>query len=250
MTTLSIPNSLFGQDARNNEVEDIIRSYAQDHGIKDAIAGVLGTVGSWVIPGAGFAALGASLYHQLKHIYPSLIHDIASVYQKSFDNSGKLITNYTIAEGALQGIVTLLADELTEDLLLDLVMDHLPAVVLSWIPFAGGMVAAGLDYYIAHKLTWQLGTAVSIYFLNGEEWIRSAKETRDIAKKFVNNDTDVDLGQVARQVPEVLNKQLAAVRHFVRMLRKKTSNLNEIRNDLLEEGLPPYLIEAVLNEQN
>jgi hypothetical protein len=141
------------------------------------------------------------------------------------------------------------------------------------VPVIGGAVGAALDYVIATHMTWQVGTAVSLYYQNGDKWLANQKQTMELSKKMcgpmsvgadelkevgkelfrtrkideafkIKHTPRVDLNDI-RKVPSVSQNLLANARQIAIMLKSVTSN-DKVRDVMKERGIPIDLIDIVL----
>jgi len=69
----------------------------------------------------------------------------------------------------------------------------------SFIPIVGSVVAAGLDYVIATKMTDRVGKMLSIYFQNGCKWRGNQHDTYNDAKNLTGS-----LNDIRREMPDVV----------------------------------------------
>ena len=240
--------SLYSLEDRNRLAEQKIVRYVTGHAAADIGIGILGTF----IPGAGLAAIGASVLLQVP-VYQQLAWDLGYIYSVTPDVNTKAI----VAGGVCIGSAGMIAAEFTTEFFSEIAGDILReagfAAVSSAIPFIGGIVAAGLDAAIAATMTWRVGTMVSIYYQNGQRWVGSRKDTYEAASSMVGglspeNTGRVRLDGIPGRVAEVSENQVQAALVVVRMIRTASPRATEadIRAALVAERLPRAAIDEAI----
>lgn len=239
--------SLFNLSERNRQAEQVIRDYARGHAAADVGIGIIGTI----IPGAGLAALIASIVGQAPLVYQPMARKLAAIYSASPDKMTDRIIIETAVIGGLGDLVAELASEFMAEIAGELVSEAGLGAFASFIPGVGGIIAAGLDATIAAPLTWRVGTMVAIYYQNGE-WIENRHVTYNRAKKMVGGlspatDNRVKLDDIPINNQEVLDKQMAVVKELVTMMLSVSAGREQIRTALLQRQMPQKLIDLALS---
>ena len=234
---------------RNRIAERVIGGYAKKHAAMDVAIGLAGFI---PIPGAAFAALGAAIMAQGPAIYRPMAAELSAVY-----NAVPALVDDVVKEGlALNAAVDMggeIVADLLSEILTEVITEAIPGGVLTFVPFIGGIVGAGLDAVIGATLTWRVGTMISIYHQNGGQWIGNRRATYERAKRMVGRlspqpTNRVNLDEVADSNPEVKRYQMNTVRSLVEMLLTVTKDLNSVRQALNQRNIPADLIETILRE--
>jgi len=255
----AIPTAFFHSNARNRLANQVINNYAAGHAAIDVIIGAAGLL----VPGGGVAAMLASLAAQAPIIYSPMVKSLARIYSAEPDQFTRgLVTAATITGGAFdigsEVLAEALSTEFGQEFLLSILHEIWPELgvgtLLSFIPFAGGFIAAGLDATLAATLTWRVGITTILYFLNGEEWIGGSKtNTLKHAKRVIGvmspktNDR-VNLNSLPNTVPEAKRKALAGLQQQIKVLKRANSSISksEIRAIFIAEGIDASLVDEAL----
>ncbi|HWS84602.1 MAG TPA: hypothetical protein VN207_10125, partial [Ktedonobacteraceae bacterium] len=253
-----IPNGLFHATTRNQLAEQIISNYAADHTIMDVVIGAVGLL----FPGGGIAAMVASIAAQAPVIYLPMVKELAKVYSASPDRfTSGVVTKATIIGGLAdvgsEVVQEYLATEFGQEFLLELLHEMLPELgigaLLALLPVAGGIISAGLDATIAATLTWRVGVTTVLYFLYGEEWLGSKKQTYDQAKALVGPlspkmENRVRLDSILQQVPQIKEKAIRGLSQKIYFMKKANPSISKdaMLSTFQEEGIPNDLIEEAL----
>jgi uncharacterized protein (DUF697 family) len=214
--------------------------------------------------GLAIPALIAAIAAQSPLIYQPLARELAGIYNSDVDQTAKGIIRENLAFTSAADIANEFGTEFVASIAYELITEAGLGAVAGFIPFVGGLIGAALDYVIATTMTWRVGTMVAIYYQNGGKWIGDRKQTFELAKqmtgsvKFGLNDlvsrfTDtnagprmtVELNSIPTAVPAVFESQVRALRPLVDMLLK-VSTSDFVRTELRSRGIPPSLIDAVL----
>jgi hypothetical protein len=141
-------------------------------------------------------------------------------------------------------ILTIGADfggEFISQIAADMIADVGIGAAATFIPFIGAVVAAGLDYAIATKMTNRVGQMVSIYFQNGIAWQGSQRETYDIAKGLSG-----DLDDIRKDVPSVMGSLLKNIQPMIEIMRSGNMTIDQMRDALLSQGIPKDVVDQAL----
>jgi hypothetical protein len=204
--------ALFNLKERNRIAQGIIRDYAVGHAKADVGIGILGTV----IPGAGMAALLASIAVQGPLVYQPMAKRLAAVYSVSPDEVTEQLVSNAVFVGGIADVASELASEFMMEIASELLQEAGLGAAISWIPIFGGVVAAGLDVVIAATLTWRVGTMISIYHQNGGRWVEDRHATYELAHKLVGSlspatSNRVRLDNISSKIPEVQDRQVSYI---------------------------------------
>lgn len=255
----AIPTAFFHSDARNRLANQVINNYATGHATMDVIIGAAGLL----VPGGGVAAMLVSLAAQAPVIYNPMVKSLARIYSATPDQfTTGLVTSTTIAGSAFDVGDEILAEALStefgQEFLLSILHEIWPELgvgtLLSFIPFAGGFIAAGLDATLAATLTWRVGITTILYFMNGEEWVGGSKaNTLQKAKQVIGvmspkTNNRVNLNDLANSVPETKKKALAGIKQQINVLKRANNTISksEIRHILTSEGVNASLVDEAL----
>jgi hypothetical protein len=161
--------------ARIAAINSIVERYSKRHMKMDVAIGVAG-----IVPGLATASIIGAIAVQGPLVYQPMVREIGKVFEAGFGEPDRRIA----AEGNLLGATYDLAAEFGVSFLKEstreLITEHGIALGLSWIPFVGGIVAAGLDVVIARKMTRLVGAMAVLYYENERAWLGSRKKTRAI----------------------------------------------------------------------
>ncbi|MBV9691055.1 MAG: hypothetical protein JO202_15260 [Ktedonobacteraceae bacterium] len=255
----AIPTAFFHSDARNRLANQVINNYAAGHALMDVVIGAAGLL----VPGGGVAAMLASLAAQAPVIYSPMVRSLARIYSATPDQFTRgIVTAATIVGAAVdigdEVLAEALSSEFGQEFLLSILHEIWPELgvgtLLSFIPFAGGFIAAGLDATLAATLTWRVGITTILYFMNNEEWVGGSKaNTLRQAKQIVGvmspkTHNRVDLSSLANRVPEVKRKALTGIKQQINVLKRANSTISksEIREILTSEGVDAALVDEAL----
>jgi hypothetical protein len=227
----------------------VIGDYARGHAIADVGIGILGSI----IPGAGLAALIASIAAQAPLVYQPMARKLAEVYSAAPDAVTNRLVTETAIVGGLADLGAELATEFMAEIAAELLQEAGLGALASGIPLIGGLVAAGLDATIAATLTWRVGTMVSIYHQNGDSWVKDRHTTYERAKRMVGGlspgtDDRVKLDEIPFKNKEVLDKQLLVVKSIIDMMLTVNANRDQIKTALRQKQIPEALIELALKQ--
>ena len=248
---------------RNEAAEEIISTTARSHATIDAISGTIGSIVP--IPGAGVVVLAGQLLHQMTHIYPDMIEQLAYVYRAEPDRITKRkMSGATVREAIGDGlgleVVNHLKHEFGQqffsDIGTDLAVENAPGLLASSIPVVGALFSGGLDALIAATLTWRVGTMVSIYFQNGDFIRGHRKSTYDLVKKQLVKRSPATSrpGTLAkvRDIPEVRQNMVAKVRVIAKAMLQANPDRALVKKILVDTGpdgstgFPPDVVDEAL----
>ncbi|TFF40368.1 hypothetical protein [Mucilaginibacter psychrotolerans] len=234
-------DTVFGLEERNRIVQDIINDFIKVHGCTDAAIGIIGLA----LPGAGIPGLIISIGMQATVFYPPMVRKIAAVYLAPSDELTKALDEALIETLPLNVIADLASyfgshffKEMTKDILREYSLTLLGAL----IPFVGGAICAGLDYYIAKKMTNRIGRMVALYFQNDCQWIGNQKLTYQYVKKMPD-----DLNEIRKKSPEARRSLIKNLWPSIRMMRKNNMTEEQIISALASENVPKDLIREALD---
>lgn len=226
---------VFDLEKRNRIAEAIVQKYVRLHGATDVGVGLIG-----LIPGAGVPALMAAIAIQGPLIYQPLARKLARVYLAAPENlesaQDDIVSTATI-ETAVFDLAANFGAEFLKEIAGELLSELGLGTAMTLIPFVGAIVAAGLDYAIATRMTNRVGRMVSIFFQNGGRWVESKHDTYEIAKNV-----ECDLNGVRAKVGVVRESLLRNVRVLVELMRTGMEP-NQIREALRSKRIPSDLIE-------
>lgn len=246
---------------KNSQAEQIVRNYAAKHAAMDIGVGLVS-----LIPGAGIPAIIGSIALQSKVIYKPMAQDLARAYLRETDSYtdrlGHIASGTTVAlEFGQEFAVEFLAEQAQE-----LLMEAGLGAVATFIPFAGAVVGATLDYLIAQMMTWRVGTMTAIYFQNGGEWIGERKRTMEIAKRLTGGlhvsagemmssagrervkakDVRVDFDQIPSEVPQVKQSSVRSILTLIKGFANKLPR-QSVRASLMEMELPAIIVDEAMD---
>jgi hypothetical protein len=126
---------------------------------------------------------------------------------------------------------------------------------ISLVPILGGFISTGLDLVIAISMTWRVGTMVSMYYQNGQQWPGgSRRQTYQRAKDFTGglstkNAGRVDLNDIAKRDNAVNDYTAEKLSQFVETILKVApdtadSKLHEL---LREKKIPKELANKAID---
>lgn len=248
---------------RNRRAAHVIQSYAVGHAALDVAIGVGGFL---PIPGAGPAAIAASLLAQVP-VYRSMVRELAAVYELPLDN---VVRRYEVGGIAADSAMTVAADAgalACQEFLLGefsvgffteiaptLLGESALGAAFSLIPVVGGFATIGLDVAIAATMTWRVGTMVSTYYQNGRRWVDgNRKRTYDASRDMTGGlsptiEGRVDLDEVRNRVPEVNEAHVAGALRYIERLRRRVPGVSSesVREDLQESNFPDDVIDEAI----
>lgn len=250
-------NTLSQLKLRNETARQTIKKYSDRHALMDVAIGSAGFFGMAV------PALIAAIAAQAPVIYQPLARELEKVYNAHADEETRAIIIENVVIGGIADIAGEFSTEFLASIATDLLTEAGLGGAAAFIPFVGGVVGAALDYIIATAMTWRVGTMVSIYYQNGGNWVKTRKHTfelatemtggikfglADLASRFTSSnrpDMDVDLNQIPRRIPEVLETQVRNLRPVIQMLMQLGGSA-KVREMLVARGVPPLVIDAAL----
>ena len=248
---------LYNVSDKNARAQQIIKDYAARHALMDIGVGAIS-----LLPGAGVPAIIGSIALQNQVIYKPMARDLAAVYLRETDSCtdrlGDIASVTTVGlEFAQEFALEFLAEQAQE-----LILDAGLGALATFIPYAGAIIGASLDYLIAQMLTWSVGTMTSIYFQNGAEWIGSRKETLEIAKQLTGGlhvsarelmskrarakDFRVDFDEIPKRVPQVMDSSIRTVLPLLKGFADKLPR-PVVRESLIAMGLSAIIVDAALH---
>jgi hypothetical protein len=226
-------------DERNQIAQRTIERYKLKHGMMDVGVGVVG-----LLPGAGLPALVAAIAMQSPVIYQPLAKELAQIYLASPRDLDSARSNIVYPGAEWDIILSIGADfggEFIAQIATEMLADVSIGAAATFIPFVGAFVAAGLDYMIATKMTNRVGQMVAIYFQNGVEWASTQHQTYEAAKNLRGG-----LNDIRREMPQVRASLRKNIRPMIEMMRSGGMTEQQIRKALLEQGVPPDLVDEAL----
>jgi uncharacterized protein (DUF697 family) len=244
---LNQPTCVFGLEDRNRRAKEIITKYAKMHAAMDVGIGLTALI---PIPGAATAAVIAAILAQAPLVYKPMTAELATVYSATVTAEATRLSHNAIAIGTATDIAAEIGSEFLREIAGELIGEAAVGLGASALPFIGALFAAGVDAAVSATLTWRVGTMVSLYFQNGEEWLRTRKDTYHVAKEFVGgysprveNRSNLDgLGRI----PVIQRKQLDFVLNLIDMLRATTATREQIRTALKNKSVPEHLVQEAL----
>ena len=265
---------LYHLQDRNDEAKKIITEYAMKHATMDVS---LGIAGSW-IPGAPLFITAGSVLAAAQVIYKPMVIKLGAIYSSSPDHiTDQYIADATIMT-AVGDFAAQFGAEFLAEIAREIMQEVGIGIIPTFIPGISAIAAPLLDVIIAVTITWRIGTMTSLYFQNGESWIGDRKTTfehaKDITKIYIPNlynifrdaydeishggnmqsvksnfmntvsediGRKVDLNGLTKDVPEILQKQIDAIKPMMQMLRKHL-NFQQIKEELISHGIDEKLI--------
>ena len=173
---------------RNALARKTIGRYAWKHVKQDALIDLGGIVGGFFVPGAGYAALGASVVAGLP-VYQGLARDLSFIYQAPRDlivnrlNVDHLVLDAGLTVGV--GAAALVGQEFLLEIAAEVLHEIGLSSLTSFIPVVGGVAAAGLGVAIAATMTWRIGAMTVLYYQFGGKWINDRPTTWERGKAWV-----------------------------------------------------------------
>lgn len=149
------------------------------------------------------------------------------------------------------------AQEFMSEIFSELMHEIGVGFVVSAIPIIGGFAAIGLDAALAATMTWRVGTMVSIYYQNGQRWVKDRHSTYEIGKGLVGGLSPIiaerfDLNSIRNRVPEVNETQVRELLRFVWKLHDRVSKKgftledDDIRDSFKDQKIPKDLLDEVI----
>lgn len=263
MGAMIVPNSLFALEERNKLATAVIKKYARRHAWTDVIMGLL----SSVVPGGGILASAASIAIQAQAFYKPMVRELAEIYSASPDDVTNGVIGAATGVGAVtEFLVNEFGTEFMQEIVVDIVQDLGLSMGLSWIPVIGKLLGAGADAAVATALTWAVGSMAVVYFLNGEQFFGSRKETYLICKKIdlqATEDPDgVSLNDLPWKIPQLLESMVTQLLRYIAstraqlvlnfllsllsLTRPKPLSAEEIHRVLEPNHVPARLVDEVV----
>ena len=234
---------------RNRLAHKVITDYANGHAAGDVAVGVVGTI----IPGMALPAMITVIALQAPLVYKPMAQKLAAIYTAQPDE----ITAGFVNESARIGAGADVAVELGREFFLHIAPELLSEVglggLVTAIPFIGGLLGAGIDAMVAATLTWRVGTMVSMYHQHGDRWLGGSQNaTYHRAKDHVGGysattEGRVDLNDLPHRNKEIMDKHLATIDLFVKMLLPTGADKGVIRQILLNQNIPASLVDIALS---
>ena len=231
-----------GLRKRNRFAQELIDSYATKHALMDIGVGFAG-----LVPGLAIPAMITSVGMQVPVIYKPLAKELAYIYLaepralRSISSISSL-SPYLVSEGLLQYAVYIGQEfgvEFIKEIAGELIAEVGAGTIAStFIPVFGAVAAAGLDYYIANKMTRCVGRMVAIYFQNHMRWNIDRQATFETAKNFDGSLDDL------RRIPYVEDSLARNVRMDIENMRSVEVDDSKIRANLRDREVPEDVIEA------
>jgi hypothetical protein len=249
--TLNLGNYSFPE--RNGFAKATIQKYATQHAATDAAIGLAGFL---PVPGAAPATIVASLAIQIP-IYKSLARDLSRIYEAPLDEVTSVMLNNALWLSSGAKMTADMAGEFGREFITEvgseLVGEMGMGFAASFIPIIGGLFSMGLEIAVAATMTWRVGTMIAIYYQYGGRWITNRHETYERAKDMTGGlspgiNERVNLDNIPRNIPEVLQYQAEELARFVADLLSVNADLsdNKIREILRKKGVPDEVIEEVI----
>jgi hypothetical protein len=253
MSSFALPQDaallpLLDRDAKRTDTEALIRSYAHGHALMDVGIGLAGFI---PVPGAGLAAMVATIAAQAPAVYQPMAREIAGIYGRS---AGKVEVS-EVARGAVSGGVRDVAVDFGVDFFTEIAGELIRELglgsVLSVIPVLGGFVGMYLDVTIAWTMTWRVGLMLALYHENGGSWIVSRKHTYELVRKRIKADRDQGqpaptIEQMVAGAPSVAASQETSVSLLARVLLEQGISADDVRRSLIKRGIATELVDSVL----
>ncbi len=260
---------------RNRAAERVIKDAATKHAAMDSV--VDGAAGFSPIPGTAAAVLAAQLYAQTKYLYPPMIDKLARIYDADADDYTKSVVaragrNKALAQeaignslvfaaenGLLEEIGTDLQSELStqfgQEFLINMIKEALGesigGLALAQVPWIGAAAGASTAAILAWKITWRVGTTVSIYLQNNNDFVGSRAATtklvkNDFVKGAKRSSQDGSLERVRKDVPAVRANMIKHVKGEVVAGREAGLSEAQIRKLLQVKHYPADIVGAAL----
>lgn len=243
---------------RNQLAKDTIIKYSKRHGKMDVAVGAVGIFGF----GFAMAALATAIAAQAPVIYQPLARDLGLIYTATADNKIRGIIKENVIVGGGFDIAAEFGTEFMTAIAGELVTEVGLGAATTFIPFVGALTGAALDYVIATKMTWRVGTMVSIYYQNGGNWIESRHHTFELAKEFTEDKIkplsnlfskwggtephiDVNFDRISTKFPAVFETQVEHLRPLIDTMLQM-GDPEQVRQLLKDKGIPLNVIDAAL----
>lgn len=235
---------LYRLPERNVRAQHTIEQYAILHSVGDVGAG------QGLVPGGGIAATIGCIAAQGPLVYQPMARDLAKIYQASPDRVTEGIITDAWKIGIMGDIASEFAGQFFAEIDGELAREIGLGGVLGAIPIIGSFVSASIDAVIAATLTWRVDTMISMYYQNGQQWVESRHHTYELTKPMTgwspNPSARVRLDGIPEQHSTIRDGQLEAVRLLVETLMSVSADKQQIREALVNKGLPEYLVSEAI----
>ena len=249
-------------DDRNRIATELIADYANRHAKWDVGFGIAS-----LVPGLAIPALATAILEETSTVYQPLARDLAKVYTADPSKLDKSMEALVGAPSPLTEVFDIGGD-FDKDFMISIIDEVIyeaghGLLGALFVPVLSGSAGAAFDYLASARLTWRVGTMVSIYYQNGDQWIETQQRTWDVAKvltgtirggvddlirgKFKDPAPRVDLSEIRRNVFEVRKNLQANARELANRLKTgpKSGNAKEM---MKARGIPRDLIQYALGD--
>ncbi len=245
--TKTVPNSMFHLSERNRQAVEIIKGYALAHTLTDVGIGVVGT--AVPIPGAGFAAMVASMLVQAPLFYQPMVRKLAEVYAAPSDALLQGLVTRETGIGVFGDLASEFGTAFLRKVIVKILWERNVSFAASFIPVLGGVASAVLDATFATTLTWRIGKMAAIYF-HYDGWIHTQEETYERAKAMTpwSLHQEDNLADIPARNPEVQDKQRVWIATLVQELKQRLPerSTDHVRMMLEDQGVSAKMIDAAL----
>ena len=222
-------------EERNLATERVMKDAATRHAAVDSV--VDGAAGFSPALSPQIAVLSAQLLAQTKYLYPPMIEGLADIYDADPDDdtnsvAARVVHNKALAQEARGNFLVFAAEngllgeigtqmraaissQFGEEFLINVIEEALSESVgglaHAQVPWVGARAAACTAAILTWKITWRVGTTVSIYFQNNSDFVGSrAATTKLVKKQFVTgakrSPQDGSLERFRSDIPVVRTK--------------------------------------------
>src|ERR1700688_557940 len=191
---------------RLTSAETIIRKYASRHVKMDVFIGIVG-----ILPGAGTIALLGAIAAQKPAIYDPMLRELAALYGRGNRAPyGDLAVHGNFVGGGMD-VVGEFGVEFIKESARELLMEVGLGVAVSCLPIIGGIAGAGVDIYVARKMTKIVGCMGLIYCENGATWISSRRRTWVLVKEAIKLSGDDSISAIVLRILDEYAKPIVTL---------------------------------------
>lgn len=258
----AVPSSLYFLGKRNAEAAAVIGDYASNHAMMDIIIGAV----TGFVPAGGLIGMATSIAVQAPLVYQPMVRRLALIYSRGPDKYTTSAVAMATGIGAIgeigseamseylsQYLSTEFGQQFMVEILTDLIPELGAGAAASLIPVVSIFASAAVDAILAATLTWQVGTMVTVYFMNGDQWLGSKENTHAKIKGIVGispkQKDRVDLDTLASKIPELRNAAVPGICQQISAMRavKPDITKEEIRQIFKTNyGFPDVYIDEAL----